>query len=428
MSGKRTPFSKLFWTANTIEIFERFTYYGIFIGFAIYMEELGFTKDQLGPVQGIFLFLSYMTPVVSGTFADRFGFKKLLIISYLAYLPSVLLLLFTRSYSGIALSMISIGLAAGIFKPLISGTIRAVTDATNKTLGFGIFYNMVNIGATFGPLIAAKLRAISWHYAFIAAAVSIIIMLLITLLFYKEPSREIEGITLKQKFLDLAQVMYDIKFVIFLILLGIFFWAPFWSFFTIGAVYVEKQLDTALLYNAISGVIGNTITNLISKEVNGRYYVLGESIANSAYYIIIFQIIVSSVVKRFKAIPVFTSGIFLIVAGYTAMGFARISNPVWFLPGVFLFAVGEMASSPRLQEYITWLAPKEKAGLYMGTNFLAVGIGSSLSGFVFTPVYGIFEKTNPEYMWFLLGGFMLAGTIVFNIYIKLFGAFQEVKN
>ena len=39
-----------------------------------------------------------------------------------------------------------------------------------------------------------------------------------------------------------------------------------------------------------------------------------------------------------------------------------------------------MISSPRIQEYITWIAPKEKAGLYMGSNFLAAGIGGALSG------------------------------------------------
>lgn len=162
--AKRTPFPRVFWIANSVEIFERFAYYGIYIGFGIYMEYLGYTKAQLGIVQSLFLLVSYVVPVISGTFADRFGFKKVLIVSYLAYLPSILLLLLTKSFSGIALTMLSIGLAAGIFKPLISGTVRAVTDKTNKTnktLGFGIFYQMVNVGASFGPLIAGKLRAIS---------------------------------------------------------------------------------------------------------------------------------------------------------------------------------------------------------------------------------------------------------------------------
>ena len=113
---KRTTFPPVFWVANGVEVLERFAYYGIYMGFGIYMEYLGYTKAQLGIVQSIFLFISYVIPIISGTFADRFGFKKVLIISYLAYLPSILLLILTQSFSGIALTMLSIALAAGIFK------------------------------------------------------------------------------------------------------------------------------------------------------------------------------------------------------------------------------------------------------------------------------------------------------------------------
>src|SRR5512147_2765874 len=140
--AERTPFPRVFWVANGIEILERFAYYGIYFGFGIYMASLGYSRSQLGIIQSIFLLLSYGIPVISGTFADRFGFKNVLIVSYLAYLPSILLLIFTKSFSGIALTMLSIGLAAGIFKPLIAGTVRATTDQTNKSLGFGIFYQM----------------------------------------------------------------------------------------------------------------------------------------------------------------------------------------------------------------------------------------------------------------------------------------------
>ena len=133
-ASRRTAFPAVFWVANSVEVLERFAYYGIYFGFGIYMESLGYSMSQLGVVQSLFLLLSYMTPVVSGTFADRYGFKKVLIVSYLAYLPSILLLIATKSFSGIALTMLSIGLAAGIFKPLVSGTVRAVTDQSNKTL------------------------------------------------------------------------------------------------------------------------------------------------------------------------------------------------------------------------------------------------------------------------------------------------------
>jgi dipeptide/tripeptide permease len=345
----------------------------------------------------------------------------------MAYLPSVLLLMITRSYTGIALTMISIGLAAGIFKPLISGTIRAVTHSSNKTLGFGIFYNMVNIGATLGPLIAAKLRAISWNNAFLAGAISIGIMLLITVFFYKDPPRETEGKTLREKFGDMGQALADRRFLVFLVILGLFFWAPFWAFFSAAAMYADSQLNTVLLYENIRSVLGPFIASLISQEDQGVRKVLGESIANSAYYIILFQLVVSNIVKKFRAIPAFTAGIFIIGAGYFCMGLAKNMAPAWFLLGVFLFAVGEMTSSPRIQEYITWLAPKEKAGLYMGTNFLAMGIGSSLSGFVMTPLYGFFEQHHkPENMWFFLAGTMLLAMIVINLYMKLFGNFREL--
>ena len=120
--------------------------------------------------------------------------------------------------------MLTIGLAAGIFKPLISGTVRAVTDKSNKTLGFGIFYAMVNVGGSFGPIVAGKLRAISWDYAFFAAAASIVLMLLITIFFYKEPEREIEGASLGEKLREIGTALSDLKFSVFLLLLGLFFY------------------------------------------------------------------------------------------------------------------------------------------------------------------------------------------------------------
>ena len=66
---------------------------------------------------------------------------------------------------------------------------------------------MVNVGGSFGPIVAGKLRAISWNYAFIAAAVAIVVMLFITLFFYKEPPREIEGNTLGQKLRDIGMTL-----------------------------------------------------------------------------------------------------------------------------------------------------------------------------------------------------------------------------
>ncbi len=427
--AKRNPFPRVFWVANTIEVLERFAYYGIYFGFGIYMTSLGYSRDDLGSVQSIFLTLSYGIPIISGTFADRYGFKKVLIISYLAYLPSIMLLIYTKSFSGIALTMLSIGLAAGIFKPLISATVRASTDSTNKTLGFGIFYAMVNVGGTFGPIVAGKLRAISWNYAFYTAAASIVVMLAITILFYKEPPRQTEGATLGRKFRDLGEALSDVKFAVFLILLGIFFWLPFWSFFNLCALYIESDVNTASLYLDIHALplIGAWLADFLSHDVDGTRRILGETIANTGIVIIIMQIPVSSVVQRFRAMPAFIFGLLLSAIGFVILGFAHTSFAGLVFLGILFFAIGEMISSPRIQEYITWIAPKEKAGLYMGANFLATMIGAFTSGY-YTKLYGhYYDAGRPNWVWYVLAGHMVLSIIVLTVFTRVAGEFKELE-
>jgi len=430
MTPKRTPFPRVFWSANTVEILERFAYYGIYMGFSIYFGMLGYKTEQLGLIQGLFLFISYTVPIFSGTFADRFGFKKMLIISYIAYLPSILLLILTRSFTGIALTMLCIGFAAGIFKPLISGTVRVVTDGTNRTLGFGIFYAMVNIGASFGPLILGRLRAISWENAYIAAAVAVGLMFIITLLFYKEPPRAIEGVTLRKKFRDMRLALSDLKFVTFLLIIGLFFWLPLWTFYNLISKYVEFSLDGAALYQNIRSVLGRTVADFLSRDHDGTRRVLGEAISNTAYTIMVFQILISWIFERYRAIPSFTFGLLIMGLSFGFLSLAGSVNPAWIFLGIFLFAISEMITSPRIQEYITWLAPKEKAGLYMGTNFLAVGIGGFLSGTIYTSrIYSHFERSgHTEYVWLILGGHMLVGIILVILFSYFIGHFKEQES
>jgi len=424
---KRTPYPNVFWVANGIEVLERFAYYGIYFGFGIYMASLGYSRAQLGIVQSLFLLLSYGIPVISGTFADRYGFKKVLIVSYLAYLPAILLLIFSKSFSGIVLTMLSIGLAAGTFKPLIAGTVRAVTDKTNKTMGFGIFYAMVNVGGSFGPIVLGKLRAISWDYAFMAAAAAVVLMLLITIFFYKEPEREIEGKTLGEKMQEIVVALSDYKFTLLLILLGSFFWLPFWAFFNLCSVYVDGNLDTLRLYEAMRGVLGTAVANFFS-HVNddGQRVILGETIAHTGWIIMVLQVFVSRVAERSKAIPTINVGLLLISAGFVVIGLASIFSPALIFPGIILFAIGEMASSPRVQEFITWIAPKEKAGLYMGLNFLSIMIGAAFSGVTYTALSGYFnDMGNPAHVWFVLAVHTALAPAVLIGFTKLVGEFKE---
>ena len=93
--------------------------------------------------------------------------------------------------------------------------------------------------------------------------------------------------------------------------------------------------------------------------------------------------------------------------------------------GIFFFAIGEMISSPRIQEYITWLAPKEKAGLYMGANFLAVAIGA-FAGFIYTPLSGTFrDMGHADYIWYVLAAHLILAIVVLHLFVRFAGEFKE---
>jgi dipeptide/tripeptide permease len=421
---RRSSFPTVFWVANLIEVFERFAYYGIYFGFGIYMTQLGYSRDQLGIIQSIFLVISYGVPIFSGAIADKYGFKKVLLVSYAAYLPTVFLLTMTESFSGIALTMLGIGFAAGIFKPLISATVRATTDGTNKTLGFGIFYAMVNVGGSFGPIVAGKLRAISWELSFYTAAGVIALMALVTIFFYKEPPREEETKTVKEKLGEIFEVMSDGKFALFIGLLGVFFWWPFWAFFNLCALYVDSSVDTAALYRGMHSVFP-WLANFLSHEEGGVRVILGETISHTGYIIMVAQVFVSRGIEKMDAMKTFMLGLFISAIGFLVLGYASVGAAGLVFAGIALFAVGEMIASPRIQEYITWIAPKEKAGMYMGANFLGTMIGGLLSG-LYTSIYGwVDEAGNPGSVWYILAAHMVLAIIVFTVFNRVLGGFEE---
>jgi MFS family permease len=431
---KRSPFPPVFWVANIVEVLERFAYYGIYFGFGIYMAHLGHSTEGLGTIQSLVLFMSYLIPVFSGTLADRYGLKTMLIVSYLAYLPAVLLLLVATDYYPLLFTMASIGFAAGLFKPLVASTVRVTSDSTNKTVGFGIYYAMVNIGGSFGPIISGYLRATSWRHAHLAGAVAIGVMFVITLLFYKEPPREKTPESLGKKLVEIFEVVFtDRKFFTFLLLLGVFFWLPFWAFFNLCALYVDKAVDTVALYNSMSAGLswipglGPWLLGILSHEENGARKVLGESISHTGYIIMILQVPIAWIFERFRAIPSFIFGLGVAGIGLAILGLAVTGSASFVFLGILLFAIGEMISSPRIQEYITWIAPKEKAGLYAGSNFLATMVGGVLSGFVYTSgLYAHFEKTgHPQYVWYVMGAHMALAMVAFWLFVKLAGEFQE---
>jgi dipeptide/tripeptide permease len=427
---ERSKFPPLFWVGNIIEILERFAYYGLYIPFGIYATAslseggLAWSKGQLGLVQTLFLVLSYAIPLISGPLADRYGFKRMLIASYLLYLPGFLLLLVTRGYATVFLVMVLIGIAAGVFKPLIAGTVRLTTDDSNRTLGFGIFYLMVNVGAFFGPLTVARLRTIHWDYAFIAAAVITVLMLIVTMIFYRDPievdEEEQKQVAIGARLREILSLSLQPKILVFIIIFGVLIEMPFWGFFNVVAMFVDEYVRTDILYNFFAQYLGVTIVDWFSTHEGGPPRIAGEALAHTALYIMIFQLAVTRTTEKMRSVPVIALGVVVMMLGCIGLFFSTGEMAGIMFLGILLFAIGEMACMPRFEQYLISLLPPEKTGLGGGLLRIPIAIGS-LSGAVLTPLYGYFEKQGvPQAIWLVFGASLLVGFVLTLVYDKVY--------
>ena len=213
MQKKSTPFKSSFYIANVMEIFERFAWYGMYTMLALYLTTpkevggLGFDQSEKGIIMGLVPFFLYLFPIVSGAMADRFGYKKMFLLSFLIMAPSYYLLGQVEDMKSFLAVFLLVGLGAGIFKPVVTGTIGRTTDSSNRGLGFGIFYMMVNIGGALGPLIAPIIqKTYGWEWVFNFAAIWILLNF-IPIIFYKEPVSEKNSKSISQIFYELQSVL-----------------------------------------------------------------------------------------------------------------------------------------------------------------------------------------------------------------------------
>ncbi|GAB4328000.1 MAG: hypothetical protein Kow0037_01990 [Calditrichia bacterium] len=187
-----SSFSSQFWLVVIFEFFERGSYYGMMSILSVYLtDQLHFAKESVGLIKGTIQPLLYFLPIISGALADRFGYRRTLMIAFALLGTGYFLTAQATSYALVFGALVVMGIGAGTFKPIISGTIARVTDEENSTLGFGIFYWSINLGAFLFPLILVPmLKKMDWTYVIIASAIGTASMLIPTFFFFKDPIKE----------------------------------------------------------------------------------------------------------------------------------------------------------------------------------------------------------------------------------------------
>ncbi|HET6557171.1 MAG TPA: MFS transporter [Prolixibacteraceae bacterium] len=379
-------YPSLFWIANIIELFERWAWYGFYTGFAIFLVNsadtgaLGFTQPQKGMIMGTGSMLLYLLPIITGAIADKIGYKKVLFLSFLIYFTGFYMIISFESFEMVFLSFIWICIGGAWFKPIISAVVARTTDEETSSIGFGIFYMMVNIGGFIGPFIAGIVMGKSWNYVFYLSMAAIVLNFFITLAFFKEPIVKEAGSTLGRNILQAFRNIYitltNWKYVLFLVIM-VLFWTAFNQLYYSFPVFVEDWVNSSDLYNALHSIFPSFAEGIGTNQGTIPSITL---VSMDAFFIIAFQLLVSAFVMRFRPLGAMMGGILVLAGG---LGLMFSMNSGWMvLFGVLIFALGEMASSPKFTEYIGGIAPEDKKALYMGTSFLPIAASHTLAGWI----------------------------------------------
>jgi MFS family permease len=228
----------------------------------------------------------------------------------------------------------------------------------------------------------------------------------ILLIFYKEPERigepeplgnignsGIKKSVVKEKlsllqtfgeiFRNMISIVKDVKFLLFLVIVA-GFWTMYNQLFFTLPVFISQWVDTSALYHFFG-----TYIPFISANYSPAPGVMdAEFVTNmDALYIIIFQIMVSTLVMRLKPLNSMMAGFLVCSVGMALTLFSQ--NVLFTMVAILVFALGEMAGSPKITEYIGRIAPKDKKALYMGYSFIPVFLGNIFAGIISGNVYQV---------------------------------------
>jgi dipeptide/tripeptide permease len=272
-------------------------------------------------------------------------------------------------YAPVFMALLLMATGAGLFKPIISGTIARTTDERTSAIGFGIYYWMINLGAFLAPLVVSVLKGFSWQAVFTASAAYTAAMLLPAIFVFRDPPLPENRKTLREILGGAAEVLGDARFVLMIVVYS-GFWVLYFQNFGSVLWYLRDFVDRAPVSAAVTGwfsAIGLPIRFVFDAE---------HVTVINAGMIILLQVIVSRIVRDRPALPTMISGMVLGAAGFLCLAISQ--NPWVFILGIAVFSIGEMTAHPKYYSFVGLVAPQDRKAVYMGYSFLYGILGSLL--------------------------------------------------
>jgi POT family proton-dependent oligopeptide transporter len=446
----RTGFESSFWIANLSEIFERLAYYGAFASLALYLQnQLNFSTEQTGTLTGIFGGMVWFLAIFGGAAADRLGFRRSLSIAYLiltaayfligsigaSWLAPVRNLMPLGLFVGIILVLPALGVA--LVKPCVVGTTARSSTENVRSIGYSIYYTMVNIGGAAGPYFASwSHRHLGISSVYRVSALSVFAMFFLILFFFREPRKTgdvpIPSIAKVARsfcaivgnyWLVLPTCLvalllrvglwiypnYSVPWWIWLVLLALTF-AGFSRFMWFLVLFSGYYIVYWQMYISLPGYIHDYINPAADVEM---------VLVTVGLTVICLTLAMNLLTRKMPAFHAVIVGTLISSAAWLILAF---QPTVWgAVLSLFVVAIGEIIQAPRYYEYISELAPPGQQGTYMGFAFLPIGIGSLIGGwFGGTLLHHFGEVTHqPTRIWWCVAAVGLATALLLWIYDRV---------
>ncbi|MCX7984238.1 MAG: MFS transporter [Bacteroidetes bacterium] len=407
----KTDFQPTFWVANGMELFERLAYYGQNAVLSIFLRDhIQLSIVDVGKIQSLFGGLLYALPIIGGTIADKVGFRRsfalafsLLTVGYFL-IGSTGMKAFSEVYSTmnlfsvLSLWVIITAIGGSFIKPSVLGTVAFTTNEKSKSLGYAIYYWLVNVGAALGPAIAFAVRnTFGIENVFLVSSLCCFLMVIVNYFWFYDTNTQKYNETIVEKGRQLLVVLRNSQFVLFLLLFSLF-WIVFWQIYIIIPLYVKDYINSNAPFEIISSA--------------------------GAWGIILFQLLINRVTKGLTASRAIVLGFLVASVGWLLPALSP-SIPT-IIVAIVIFSIGEMIQAPRYYEYIATIAPTNQVGMYQGFAFLPIALAYALGGIFGTWIYQTvaIQCQSPQKIWFVLSSIGICASIGMILYNKKYNRYS----
>ena len=343
----------------------------VIVFLVLYVKDQGYTTPQAGLAVSAYGLGSVGASLVGGHLADRMGRRNSIALSMFASAAAMLALSQAETLPVILALAAFAGLAAEAYRPASGALLADLTPEGDRVTPFALYRLAINLGFAAGPAAAGLLAERSFTALFVADAATSIVYGLVALAAFPHGQRTARHEERKGE--GFRTVVHDRGFMLFLA--G-----------SVAAAFVYMQHSSTF--------------PLAVQDAGLSLAVYGTLAAFNGILIVVIELPLTTVTRRFPARPVIALGFLLEGLGFALTGFAETA--IAFAVTVSIWTLGEIVGSPVSAAYVADLAPERLRGRYMGAWSFSWGIGLVLGPLLGTALYA----WQPAALWltcFVLG-------------------------